>query len=127
MSWAGTEPSNLRNKRPPAHESPIADRLPTILPLPFGRGEGRGEGSFCDQRSGFQCGNFSGTSLPVVPLQEVQRKRGNVVSGHVSKIPGRNTADGRIPRPELAFSHRNELSRIIQRSKKTKPHWPCQN
>jgi hypothetical protein len=33
---------------PPPHEPPVADALPTIPPLPFGRGEGRGEGSVLD-------------------------------------------------------------------------------
>src|SRR5256885_16783662 len=48
----------------PFHEPPFANGLATILPLPFPRGEGRGEGSFSVGRSGDQCANLSRNSLP---------------------------------------------------------------
>jgi len=48
----------------PPHEPPFANGLATILPLPFPRGEGRGEGSFSVERSRVQCANLSGNSLP---------------------------------------------------------------
>src|SRR5256885_3984682 len=48
----------------PFHEPPFANGLATILPLPFPRGEGRGEGSFSVERSRVQCANLSGNSLP---------------------------------------------------------------
>src|SRR5438552_13065608 len=48
----------------PFHEPPFANGLARILPLPFPRGEGRGEGSLPVGRLGVQSSNLSGNSLP---------------------------------------------------------------
>src|SRR5882724_7105305 len=56
--------SCVRHAILPLHKPAFANGLATILPLPFPRGEGRGEGSLSVIRPGVQCANLSGNSLP---------------------------------------------------------------